>query len=134
VKGIADTGFLVAFGNRRDEFHAWAVSVADSAAEPLLTCDAILGEASFQLESVALVVAMVEEGLVQPEFDSRAHLDRIGRLAKKYGDRRPDFADLCLIRMSELHPRRPIVTVDTDFRVYRRNGRETIPVIMPPGR
>lgn len=134
MKGIADTGFLVAFGNRRDEFHAWAVSVADSAAEPLLTCDAVLAEASFQLESVALVVAMVEEGLVQPEFDSRGHLDRIGRLAKKYGDRRPDFADLCLIRMSELHPRRPIVTVDTDFRVYRRNGRETIPVIMPPGR
>lgn len=134
MKGIADTGFLVAFGNRRDEFHDWAVGVADSATEPLLTCDAVLAEAAFQLESVALVIAMVEEGLVQSSFDSQAHVERLGRLAKKYGDRRPDLADLCLVRMSELHPRRPVVTVDTDFRVYRRNGRDTIPVIMPPGR
>jgi hypothetical protein len=110
------------------------MGVADSATEPLLTCDAVLAEAAFQLESVALVVAMVEEGLVQSSFDSHAHIERIGRLAKKYGDRRPDFADLCLVRMSELHPRRPVVTVDSGFRVYRRNGRDTIPVIMPPGR
>jgi len=43
------------------------------------------------------------------------------------------LADLCLIRMSELYPRYPIVTVDAaDFRVYRRNKREAIPLICPP--
>jgi hypothetical protein len=44
----------------------------------------------------------------------------------------PDLADLCLIRMSELYPRHMLITVDTDFRVYRRNKREAIPAIYPP--
>jgi uncharacterized protein len=44
-----------------------------------------------------------------------------------------DLADLCLIRMSELHPECHVITVDrADFRVYRRNRREMIPVICPP--
>jgi hypothetical protein len=43
------------------------------------------------------------------------------------------IADLCLIRMSELNPRHFVITVDrTDFRVYRRNKREMIPLICPP--
>ncbi len=41
------------------------------------------------------------------------------------------FADACLVRLSELHPRAVIVTLDSDFRVYRRNGRQVIPVLMP---
>jgi predicted nucleic acid-binding protein len=134
VKAIADTGFLVAFGNRRDRFHAWAVELAANATEPLLTCDAVLAEAAFQLRSVPLVLAMVSDELVRPTFDVFGHLDRLAQLARKYGDRRPDLADLCLVRMSELHPRHVVVTVDTDFRVYRRNGREAIPVLMPTGR
>jgi uncharacterized protein len=50
-----------------------------------------------------------------------------------YADRKPNLADLCLIRMSELHPKLPVITVDReDFRVYRRNKREIIPLICPP--
>jgi hypothetical protein len=45
-----------------------------------------------------------------------------------------DLADLCLIRMSELYPHHRVITVDEDFRVYRRNKREVIPIIMPPRR
>ena len=134
MKAIADTGFLVAFGNRRDRYHAWAVELADKATEPLLTCEAVLAEASFQLASTELVLAMVTEGLVKLAFDASAHTDRLAHLARKYGDRSPDLADLCVVRMSELNPRHPVVTVDKDFRVYRRNGRETIPVIFPADR
>ena len=36
-------------------------------------------------------------------------------------------------RLSELHSKLPIITVDReDFRVYRRNKREIIPLICPP--
>lgn len=49
-------------------------------------------------------------------------------------ERQPDFALVRLIRMSELHPRHPVITVGRgDFRVYRRNKREAIPLICPPG-
>ena len=135
MKGIADTGFLVAFANRDDAHHAWAVSVASQVTEPLLTCEAVLAETSFHLQDTALVLAMLEEGLCALAFDCREHLPRLAALARRYAARRPDLADLCLICMSELHPRHAVVTVDrADFRIYRRNTRESIPLICPPSR
>jgi uncharacterized protein len=133
VKGIADTGFLVAFANRHDRHHEWAVSVASQVNEPLLTCEAVLAEAAFHLQSVSTVLAMVRDGLVEVAFDCREHWPRLEGLATRYADRNPDLADLCLVRLSELHPRHSVVTVDrADFKVYRRNKRETIPILCPP--
>lgn len=135
MKGIADTGFLVAFANRNDAHHEWAVQVAERLSEPLLTCEAVLAEAAFHLQDTALVLSMLREGLVALAFDCRDHLPQIAALAERYADRRPDLADLCLIRMSELNPRHSVVTVDrADFRVYRRNKREAIPLVSPPER
>jgi uncharacterized protein len=133
VKGIADTGFLVAFANRNDRYHEWAVRVAETITEPLLTCEAVLAEAAFHLGSVAIVLAMVHDGLVTLAFDCRDHLRQLAQLADRYAARQPDLADLCLVRMSELFPRHSVVTVDRgEFRVYRRNKRETIPLVCPP--
>ena len=53
-------------------------------------------------------------------------------LAKRYADRKPDLADLCLIRLSETNPSLPVITTDVrDFRIYRRGRREMIPLIHP---
>lgn len=135
MKGIADTGFLVAFANRSDNHHRWAISVAAEVREPLLTCDAVLAETAFHLRNAGIVLAMVREGLVTPAFDVARNLASLSMLAKRYEDRRPDLADLCLIRLSELHARHSVITVDeSDFRVYRRNKRDTIPLIVPPRR
>jgi len=135
VKGIADTGFLVAFANRNDAHHEWALGVADRVSEPLLTCEAVLAEAAFHLQNVALVLAMIEEGFITIAFDCRDNLPQLAALAKRYADRCPDLADLCLVRMSELHPRHSVITIDrADFRVFRRNKRESIPLVCPPER
>ena len=133
MKGIADTGFLVAFANRSDAHHDWAAGLAERVVEPLLTCEAVLAETAFHLQSVPLVLGLVREGLVALAFNCSDHLTQLAALADRYADRRPDLADLCLIRMSELYPRHSVITVDReDFRVYRRNKRETIPLICPP--
>jgi predicted nucleic acid-binding protein len=133
MKAIADTGFLVAFARANDRHHDWAVGLASRVTEPLLTCEAVLAEAAFHLRSVSLVLAMVAEGLITVAFDCNDHLPRLAALARTYADRGPDLADLCLIRMSEIYPRHSVITVDReDFRVYRRNKRETIPLICPP--
>lgn len=132
MKGIADTGFLVGFANARDTHHKWAVHVAKQIDEPLLTCEAVLAEASFHLGDVGLVLEMIEEGLIRLSFNCHDHLSQLAALAKRYKDRAPDLADLCLIRMSELNPKHSVITVDADFRVYRRNKREVIPLIFPP--
>jgi predicted nucleic acid-binding protein len=132
VKAIVDTGFLVAFANRNDQHHVWARNLASQITEPLLTCDAVMAETAFHLGSSSLPLMFVREGLVRPAFDIAAHLSRLIELAERYADRHPDLADLCLIRLSELHPKLPVITTDiADFRVYRRGRREAIPLILP---
>jgi uncharacterized protein len=135
MKAIADTGFLVAFGNRNDRYHAWALAIAKRVTEPLLSCEAVLAESAFHLGSSALVLAFVREGLVRSAFVLDDHVSRLAELSARYADRKPDLADLCLIRMSEMHPRHAVITTDLgDFRVYRRGRREVIPLIHPPER
>jgi predicted nucleic acid-binding protein len=135
VKAIADTGFLVAVANARDMHHEWALGVAEQITEPLLTCEPVLAETVFHLNDAGLVLEMIAEGLVSLSFNCNENLAQLAELAKRYKDRQPDLADLCLIRMSELHPRHSVITVDAeDFAVYRRNKRDMIPIISPPRR
>lgn len=132
MKGIAETGFIVAFANRRDRCHRWALELVGQMTEPLLTCEAVLAEAAFHLRNTEMVLALAREGLAELAFDAGKHLVELEALAKRYADRKPDLADICLIRMSEIHPSHSIVTVDrADFRVYRRNKREAIPLVCP---
>ena len=135
MTGIADTGFLVALAAERDRHHAWAVQLAARVTESLLTCEAVLAEAAYLLRNSEAVPGMVRDGLLAPVFDLHENLARLAELAHSYRDRDPDLADLCLIRLSELNPRHEVITVDvTDFRIYRRHGREIIPLIHPPER
>ena len=135
MKGIADTGFLVAFANANDKHHKWAAQLATGVTEPLLTCEAVIAKTAFHLESAAVALAMVNEGLVALAFDCREHLVQLARLADRFADQKPDLADLCLIRMSELFPKHSVITIDrTEFQVYRRNKREAIPLLCPPAR
>jgi len=133
VKAIADTGFLVAYASRNDRHHDWAIQLARQVTEPLLTCEAVLAETAFHLESASITLAMVRDGLVVPALSVASQMARLTQLAARYADRKPDLADLCLIRLSELHPKHSVITVDVaDFRIYRRNRREIIPLIHPP--
>ena len=133
MRGIADTGFIVAFKNRNDQHHSWAVKLASHVSEPLLTCESVLSEAAFHLGSSKAVLELLDDRLLRIAFDFARHFESLMDLAQRYADRHPDLADLCLIRMSELFPKHSILTVDeSDFRVYRRNKREVIPIICPP--
>lgn len=135
MKGIADTGFLVAFANANDKHHQWAAQLAAGVTEPLLTCEAVIAETAFHLESSAVALAMINEGLVTLAFDCKEHLVQLARMAVRFLDQKPDLADLCLVRMSELFPRHSVITIDRkDFQIYRRNKREAIPLLCPPER
>jgi hypothetical protein len=124
--------FSGGFGNRKDFHHKWALGIAERVTEPLLTCEAVLAETAFHLGSSALVLAMLQEGFVRSAFVLSEHIPRVAELAARYRERKPDSADLCLVRLSELHPRYPVITTDlADFRVYRRGRREAIPLIHP---
>jgi len=133
MKTIADTGFIVAFGNRNDSHHDWALKIAEDLTEPALTCEAVLAEAAFHLKSSAYVLSLLKDEMLKIAFDGSSNLEHLRELAHRYANRKPDLADLCLVRMSELYPHHVVITVDSDFRVYRRNKREAIPLLFPPG-
>jgi predicted nucleic acid-binding protein len=137
MRAIADTGFIVAFVNRDDQHHEWASEIGRevSIAAPLLTCEAVLAEAAFQVESASRVIALLQDGFLTVAFDLADNIEEVQALAERYRDRGPGMADLCVIRMSELNEHLPVLTVDeSDFRVYRRNRRDVIPIVCPPRR
>ena len=130
---IADTGFLVAFLNVGDQHHRWAKTLAAQVTEPLLCCEPVLTEAAYLVGSVPLVLGLLASGMVEIAFALEANRTHVADLAERYTDRRPDLCDLCVVRMSELFPQHSVITTDrTDFRIYRRNKREAIPLICPP--
>jgi hypothetical protein len=133
MNAIADTGLLVALARANDQYHGWASEIGTQIDWPVLTCEAVLAEAAFHLQSCEPVLGMLRDEVVRVAFDCETNLHHLRDLAERYEDRKPDLADLCLIRMSELFPRHTVVTVDEeDFRVYRRNKREAIPILCPP--
>ena len=133
MRGIADTGFLVAFLNVADEHQPWAKNLAAELTEPLMCCEPVLTEAAHLVGSVPLVMGLLASGMVEIAFNLEDNRAQVAALAERYADRQPDLCDLCVVRMSELFPHHTVLTTDrTDFRVYRRNQREAIPLIVPP--
>jgi len=132
---LADTGALVALLDRADLHHAWAVDCFKRLAPPLITCESVLAETLHLLAdlspSVTALARLYRDGILRINFEFQAHAATVWRLIHKYSELRMDFADACLVRMSELHTDCLIWTTDTHFRVYRRHGRQTIPVLSP---
>lgn len=130
-----DAGPLVAFLNARDDHHDWAVETLDHIEPPLHTCEAVVSEACFLVRNLrggqAAVLELLTRGLVAVDFHLSVESDAVRRLVTKYGDVPMSLADACLVRMTELDTRLKVVTLDRDFRVYRRNGRQVVPVLMP---
>jgi len=134
VKEIADTGLIVALLTRNDPHHAWALD-AFRQASPFHTCEAVLAEASSFFPDPVAVLRLVSRGdlIIDPDFMLGKESRAIMELAMKYADRPMDLADACLVQMSAMFSRCRIWTVDrTDFSIYRRNNRYSIPCEFPP--
>jgi uncharacterized protein len=132
---IVDTGPLVAFLDRNDPLHAWACAQVGDLDEPMLTCDAVLSECVHLTATcdpgAGRLFALLESGGLRTGFNLADHLKAVAQLVTKYRDVPMSLADACLVRMSELNDRSRVFTADSDFKVYRRNGRQAIPLIFP---
>jgi predicted nucleic acid-binding protein len=132
---VLDTGPLVAFIDGRDAYHRWTVDQLASLQPPFFTCEAVIAEAIFLLprarHGVPTLLSFLREGLVQVSFDLGDNLETVTQLIVKYDDAPMSLADACLVRMSELHSGCRVFTLDSDFKRYRRHGRQAIPLIFP---
>ena len=127
---LIDAGPLVAALNPRDRNHEWTRARFEELPGPFATCEAVLSEASFLLDGKDALMALFEEG-----HGEIVPLDRemgaLRKLMAKYRSVPMSLADAGLVRLSELYPRLPVVTLDTDFLVYRRNRSQQIPLVAP---
>ncbi len=139
---IADTGFFIAYFDEADQYYKWAVNAAQAYKPPLYTCEAVIGEAAYMLfaranvKAVADLLDLLDAGLVKIDFHIEHHASRIAKLLQRYENVPMDYADVCLVVMAEQEKYREhvILTVDdTDFRIYRRNGREALTLDTPQG-
>ena len=130
-----DTGPLVAFLNRRDESHEWARTTLDTVRPPLITCEAVVSETCFLMRSFPAgpdaVFELLHRDILRVEFALGENLPQVRKLLAKYRTVPMALADACLVRMAELDASLSIITLDSDFRVYRRHGRQHIPLVSP---
>lgn len=129
---LLDAGPLIAVLTKGDQHHAWARATLANLPRPFLSCPEVLAEAAAMTERPDIIVELVKAGEIVPAFRLEDHATPVLSLLRKYADQHMDLADACLVRMSELRRDYVLVTVDGDFKVYRRNGREAIPLLSPP--
>lgn len=77
------------------------------------------------------VLELLSRNVVKLDFRMLPEIDALRRLMRKFANVPMSVPDACLVRMTELDAESVIVTLDGDFRVYRRNRRQVIPTIMP---
>ena len=135
INAILDTGPLVGALDRDDQWHEWAVKQFAVIKQPALTCDAVISEACFLLRDVPearqKVFILVERGILRVLPVLPDESPAVRALLARYGQRM-DYADACLVRLSELHRRHTVVTTDAeDFQIYRRFTRQVLPLIVP---
>lgn len=134
---IVDTGPIVALLDADEAHHEWARDQFQTLAAPLLTCEAVLSEASFLLaragEDQSLPATLVERGVLKVTRVLAAQEDvlAVGRLIRRYRNVPMSFADACLVRIVERSDQASVLTLDSDFRIYRRGNRRVIPVLIP---
>ena len=137
LRTVVDTGPLVAVLNADDAHHAWAREVFGKLSPPVFTCEAVLSEAQFLLQERGgdplAVLVWVQQGVISLAFDAANEIERLLALQRSYRNLPMDFADACLVRMTEIHEHSSVLTTDSHFRIYRRNGRQIIPLRAPPG-
>jgi uncharacterized protein len=132
---ILNTGVLVAALDRRDTHHTWAKSMLSAVRLPAITCEAVITETLFLLSRISggeqAVFGLLDKQVLSIDFALKAEYVAIAQLMPTYRSVPMSLADACLVRMSELHPSYDVITLDSDFQVYRRNRNQLIPVIMP---
>jgi len=134
---IVDTGPLVGWINRRDQWHRWSVSVMQALEPPLITCVSVIAEAAWHLrksrEAVDRLYGLVEAGALRIVPLLPDHIAHLRALSAKY--LQMDFCDAAVVRLSEILPRAVVLTTDIEhFSVYRRFQNKSIPLLSTPAR
>jgi uncharacterized protein len=132
---IVDTGPIVAFFDRAERNHRWVAERFESIDAPLLVCEPVLAEAMYLLarypRAQDALMEFIQIGALSVALRIDEHVGALRKLLQKYKDTPMSLADACIVRMSEIHERHAILTLDSDFLIYRKHGRAALTLIHP---
>ena len=132
---LMDTGPLVAYFCKPEDRHQWAVDQFATFVPPVLTCEPVLTETCFLLARKRIperrLLEKVQQGVFQIGLHLDAQIEPVISLMERYDNLPMSLADACLVRMAELFDQHCVCTLDSDFTVYRKRGRDPLNLIMP---
>jgi predicted nucleic acid-binding protein len=135
MRAIVDTGPLVAAFDRAERYHVWTAARLKQLEAPLLICEPVLTEATYLLARSQLAQGalfdLLQNGAIVLAFRLEEHIGALRRMMRKYRDIPMSLADACIVRMAEIHDEHSVLTLDSDFTVYRKHGRVPIALIHP---
>ncbi|HEV3372358.1 MAG TPA: PIN domain-containing protein [Xanthobacteraceae bacterium] len=137
MPAIADTGPLVALLDAAERHHSWIAGCLAELEPPLLVCEPVLVEAMYLLRrhpsAQDALIELLQNGALSIAFRIEEHVGPLGKLLQKYRDTPMSLADACVVRMAEIHERHDVLTLDSDFSIYRKHGRLPLSLIHPAG-
>lgn len=127
---LIDSGPLIALFDKDDFFHKKLIRFLKNNTFRLVSTLPVLTEVSHMLDfslqaQVNFLEWVLREGVIIQEINS-THIPRIIELTKKYRDLPMDFADASLVITSELTGIKEIISIDSDFDIYRLPKKEMI--------
>lgn len=135
---LLDTGVIVALLDRSERRHSECVEALGSLEDPLVTCEAVIAEACYLTRELAGAAEAILENVRTGVFQIPLALSReaagVQRLLRKYRDRKIDLADACLVHLATELRTGQVLTLDSDFKVYRWAGNRAFEPLLPWGR
>jgi uncharacterized protein len=120
---LLDTGVIVALLDRSERNHTVCAEAIEEATAPLITCEAVIAESCYLLRkqsgAAEAILENVKTGVFQVPLQLTQAAAPIQRLFRKYRDREMDLADACLVHLAGEFESGDILTLDSDFEIYR---------------
>ncbi|TYQ15692.1 UNVERIFIED_CONTAM: hypothetical protein Cloal_2173 [Acetivibrio alkalicellulosi] len=127
---LIDAGPLIALFDRSDKYHILIKDFMKSFRGRLYTSWPVITEAlhmlDFSVETQMNLLEWIKRGSLEVKDISRENIGRIIELSKKYSDVPMDFAEATLIIISEIESIKEIISIDSDFYIYRNIRNEYI--------
>ena len=127
---IVDAGPLIALFDKDDKYHNSVIKFLKTFDGQLITSWPVITEVTHLLSFNVNVQIDFLEWLKRKAVTivnlENIHLERIIQLSKKYSDVPMDLADSSLIVIAELTNITDIITIDSDYYIYRTKNKKSL--------
>jgi predicted nucleic acid-binding protein len=135
---LVDTGVIVALLDRSESHHLRCARVVAELDCRLVTCEPVIAEACYLVReipgAVDAILANVEQGVFEIPLTLHELAATVRTLVRRYRNIPADLADACLVAMADDLGTGRILTLDSDFAVYRWRRTRPFDLLLPPDR